>query len=125
MVVVIVILLTGILISASTWIFLQGNEHSNYIDGVSWDLRPNGDCSWGIVVLQSIFVKQYYKFTGTLDTSAHFHLDRMFEAMRDMSETISLKANKENQSFPFVTHGYFESRARRDRLESGFHAIRW
>jgi len=49
----------------------------------------------------------------------------MFDAVRDLSESITLKSTRDNATFPYVTVDYFESRARHAREQSGFDSLFW
>jgi hypothetical protein len=92
-VVSITVLLTAILVSTGTYIFLEGDEDSNFEDS-------------------------YYSLANTIGDAAQMHKIDLFSTMRSFSNTVSASAIATNSEFPFVTVPTFEVLAAAARQQS-------
>jgi hypothetical protein len=93
-VVTLTVLITAVLVSTGTCLFLQGDEDSNFEDS-------------------------YYSFANTIGDAAKVHSRNLFSTMRSLSSTISSAATTTNSEFPFVTVPAFEVLAGAARQQSG------
>lgn len=56
---------------------------------------------------------------------SNFYVRNMFAAFQDLSDSVTLAANKTNASFPFVTASYFELMSDHVRKQTGFATLLW
>jgi hypothetical protein len=92
------VLVTAILVSAGTYIFLQGDEDSS-------------------------FEVSYQSFANTIGDAAEVHRDNLFTTVRSFSNTINAAAIATNSEFPFVTVPAFEVSAAAARQQSGLELL--
>jgi hypothetical protein len=92
------VLVTAILVSTGTYIFLKGDEDSNFEDS-------------------------YYSFANTIGDAAEVHKINLFTTMRSFSNTVSASAIATNSVFPYVTVPTFEVLAAAARQQSGAELI--
>jgi hypothetical protein len=92
------VLVTAILVSTGTYIFLKGDDDSNFKDS-------------------------YYAFANTIDDAVEVHKINLFTTMRSFSNTVSASAIATNSEFPFVTVPTFEVLAGAARQQSGAELI--
>jgi hypothetical protein len=97
-VVTLTVLLTALVVSTGTYIFLEGDEDSSFKDS-------------------------YYSFANTIGDAAEVHTHNLFSIMRGFSSTISAAAIATNSEFPFVTVPTFEILAGVARQQSGAEVI--
>jgi hypothetical protein len=97
-VVTLTVLVTAILVSAGTYIFLKGEEDSNFED-------------------------TYYSFANTIGDAAKIDMHNMFSTMRSCSNSISGAAIAANSEFPFVKVPSFEILGESVRQQSGAEAL--
>jgi hypothetical protein len=88
------VLVTAIVVSTGTYIFLEGDE-------------------------QSSFKESYYSFANTIGDASEVHTHNLFSTMRSFSNAISASAIATNSEFPFVTVPTFEVLAESARQQSG------
>jgi hypothetical protein len=88
------VLVTAIVVSTGTYIFLEGDEDSS-------------------------FKESYYSFTNTIGDASEVHTHNLFSTMRSFSNVISAAAIATESEFPFVTVPTFEVLAESARKQSG------
>ncbi len=88
------VLVTAILVSAGTYIFLEGDEDSN-------------------------FEESFKSFAKTIGDAEEVHSQNLFSTIRSFSNSISAAAVATNSEFPFVTVPTFEVLAESARRQSG------
>jgi hypothetical protein len=93
-VVTLTVLATAIVVSAGTYIFLAGDENSD-------------------------FEASYRSFTNTIGDAAEVHKHNLFSTMRSCSNSISAAAIATNSTFPFVTVPTYEVLGESVRQQSG------
>jgi hypothetical protein len=87
------VLVTATVVSTGTYIFLEGDELSN-------------------------FKESYFSFANTIGNAAEVHTHNLFSTMRSCSSSISAAAIATKSEFPFVTVPTFEVLAKSVRLQS-------
>jgi hypothetical protein len=92
-VVSLIVLVTAILVSAGTYIFLASDAESS-------------------------FEESYYFFASRIGDATAAHKHNLFSSMRSCSNSISIAARTTNSSFPFVTVPAFEVLAESVRQQS-------
>jgi hypothetical protein len=92
-VVTLTVIVTAILVSAGTYIFLAGDEESSFEDN-------------------------YYSYANTIGDAAEVHKHNLFSTMRGCSNSISAAAIATNSTFPYVTVPTFEVLAELVREQS-------
>jgi hypothetical protein len=92
------VLVTAILVSAGTYIFLEGDEDSS-------------------------FEESYKSFANTIGDAAEVHRNNLFSTMRSFSSTVSAAAIATNSEFPFVTVPTFEVLGAAARQQSGLEVL--
>jgi hypothetical protein len=98
LVVSLTVLVTAILVSTGTYIFLEGDENSS-------------------------FEVSYQSFANTIGDAAEVHRDNLFSTVRSFSNTINAAAIATNSEFPFVTVPAFEVSAAAARQQSGLELL--
>ena len=74
----------------------------------------------GVLCLHSFFFcLQYNSFAGSISDIMGYYMSNMHSATRNLAQTISITAQVQNQTFPYVTIGAFETLARHATQQSG------
>jgi hypothetical protein len=92
------VLVTAIVVSTGTYVFLAREENSN-------------------------FEESYYSFANTIGDATEVHTHNLFSTMRSCSNSISGAAIAANSTFPFVTVPTFEILGESVRQQAGAEAL--